>query len=47
MIDAFLAVMGIVGGVSLALVFAGIISDGLLPLLERFWKSKRRQSTYR
>lgn len=35
MTDALLAILGIVGGVSLALVLAGMVSDGLLPWLER------------
>lgn len=35
MTDAFLTVLAIGGGVSLALVLAGLVSDGLLPWLER------------
>ena len=35
MIDAFIVVMGIAGGVSMAFVLAGLVSDGLLPWLER------------
>lgn len=35
MIDALLAVLGITGGVSLAFVLAGLVSDGLLPWLDR------------
>lgn len=35
MIDAFLTVLAIAGGVSLAFVLAGLVSDGLLPWLER------------
>lgn len=34
MTNAFLAVMGIVGGVSLALVMAGLVSDVIWPWLE-------------
>lgn len=35
MIEAFLAVIGLAGGVSLALVMAGLFSDVILPWLER------------
>lgn len=35
MIDAFLTVLAIAGGVSMAFVLAGLVSDGLLPWLER------------
>lgn len=35
MTNAFLTVLAIAGGVSMAFVLAGLVSDGLLPWLER------------
>lgn len=47
MVYAFLAVLAIAGGVSMALMLAGLISDWLWPWLERFGRCQRRQATYR
>lgn len=47
MTDAFLAVLAIAGWVSVALVLAGLVSDGLLPWLERRYlhpQSTRRKA---
>lgn len=43
--DAFLAVLAIAGGISIALMLAGLVSDGLLPWFVR--RFQHQQATRR